>query len=70
MGPTLKGKNLLPQGLDSFLAELTLFQKGLSVEESKQEFIEVISIVKKNGGKSTKCIQFLLPILVWRPLKG
>ena len=35
-GSTLKGKNLLPLGANSFLLEYTPFQKGLSVQVSKQ----------------------------------
>ena len=35
-GSTLKGKNLLPRGANSFLLEETPFQKGLGVQESKQ----------------------------------
>ena len=35
-GSTLKGKNLLPMGANSFLLEWTPFQKGLSVQFSKR----------------------------------
>ena len=30
IGSTLKGKNLLPEGVNSFLLELTLFRRGLN----------------------------------------
>ena len=43
---TLKGRNLLPMGANSFLLEKTPFQKGSSVQESKQEVTEVISLAK------------------------
>ena len=36
-GSTLKGKNLLPGGANSFLLELTPIRKGLNVQEDKQE---------------------------------
>ena len=43
---TLKGKNLLPMGANSFLLEWTHFQMGLGVLESKQEVTKVVSLVK------------------------
>ena len=45
-GSSLKGKNLLPMGANSFLLKLTPFQKGCNVLESKQEVTEVVSLVK------------------------
>ena len=51
-GSTLKGKNLLPLGANSFLLEQTPFQKGYGKQESKLEVIKVVSLVK-NGRKST-----------------
>ena len=45
---TLKGKNLLPLGANSFLLEWTLFQKGLGEQECKQEVTKVVSLVKHN----------------------
>ena len=48
MGSTLKGKNLLPLGPDSFLLEQTPFWKGLRVQKSKQEVAKVVSLVQ-NG---------------------
>ena len=51
-GCTPKGHNLLSY----FLLKQTPFQKGLGVQECKQDVSKVISLVK-NGGKSTKCIQ-------------
>ena len=36
-GSILKGKNLLPLGANSFVLEYIPFQKGLCVQESKQE---------------------------------
>ena len=50
-GSTLKEKNLLPRGTNSFFLELIPFQKGLDVQESKQEVKQVISFVK-NGRES------------------
>ena len=50
-GSTLKGKNLLP--LESL--EQNPFQKGVGVQESKQEARNVVYLLK-NGGNSTKCI--------------
>ena len=47
-GSILKGKNLLPQGANSFLLELTPFQKGLGVQETKQELTKTVSLVQ-NG---------------------
>ena len=41
-GPTLKGKNLLPRGANSFQ---DLFSKELDVQESKQEVTKVVSLV-------------------------
>ena len=35
-GPTLKGKNLLPVGANSFLFEKTPFRKGTGVEDRKR----------------------------------
>ena len=43
---SLKGKNLLPLGANSFLLQLTTFQKGPCAQESKQEVIEVVCLVK------------------------
>ena len=54
-GSTLKGKNLLPLGANSFLLEQTLFQKGTGVPESKQEVTKVVFLVK-NSRKSVECI--------------
>ena len=43
---TLKGKNLLPRGANSFLLELTSFQKGLCVPKNKHDVTKVVSLVK------------------------
>ena len=56
MGSTIKGKNLLPMGANSFFLESTPFQKVYGMQESIQEVAEVVSLMK-NGGKSTKFIQ-------------
>ena len=48
---TLKGKNLVPLGERSFLFCADLFQKGLDVQESKQEVIKVVSLAKKINGR-------------------
>ena len=45
--------NFLPLEANSFLREYTSFQKGIGVKESKQEIIEIVSLVKI-GIKSTK----------------
>ena len=46
-GCTLKGKNLLPRGANSFPLEcIPFFPKGLSVQESKQEVANGVSLVK------------------------
>ena len=55
---TLKGKNLLPRGANSFLLGYAPFQKGVGVPERKQEITKVVSLLK-NGGKSTVCIKSL-----------
>ena len=52
---TLKRKNVLPLGANSFLLEQTSFQKGPVVQESKQEDTKWLTLVE-NGRKSTKCI--------------
>ena len=39
-------------GAKFFLLKLTSFQKGLGMQESKQEFTKVVSLVT-NGGKCT-----------------
>ena len=49
-GSTLKGKNFLPVGANSFLLESTPFQKGNSAEESKLEVMKVFPLVQ-NGLK-------------------
>ena len=49
---SLKGKNWLPLGANSFLSEQTLFQKESGMQESKQEVTKVVSLVK-NGRKKT-----------------
>ena len=36
-GSTLKGKNLLPMGVNYFLLEWTPFQKGFVVQKCKKE---------------------------------
>ena len=46
----LKGNNLLPFGSISFILERTPFQKGISVQEDKQEVTKVVSLIK-NGRK-------------------
>ena len=42
-GFTLKGKNLLPLGANSFLLKYTPFQKGLGAQESNQGVRKVVS---------------------------
>ena len=44
-GSTLKGKNLLPVGANSFLLELIPFQKGFNLLEHKEEVTKVVSLV-------------------------
>ena len=56
-GSSLKGKNLLPLGANSFLLEQIPFEKG--VQERKQEVTKTLSLVKKKGGNSTVCIRSL-----------
>ena len=41
---TLKGKNLLPLGANSFLLEKTPFHKGLGVQESKKEITDNVTL--------------------------
>ena len=43
-----------------FILVQTPYQKGLGVQESKQEVTKVVSIVKSNG-KSIKCVRALNP---------
>ena len=38
---------MLPLGSKYFLLELTPIQKGLGVQESKQEVLKVVSVVKQ-----------------------
>ena len=45
-GFSLKGKNLLPMGANSFLLEYTPLQKSLAVFETKHEVTEVLSLIK------------------------
>ena len=45
-GSTLTGKNLLPVGANSYLLEKTPFQKGIGVQERKQQVTKVVSLVK------------------------
>ena len=40
-GSILQGKNLLPLGANSFLVELTPFQKGIVVQLNKQESLRL-----------------------------
>ena len=44
-GSTLKGKNLLVKGANSFFLEKTPFPKGLDVQESKREVINMFSVL-------------------------
>ena len=55
-GSTLKGKNFLPMGANSFLLEQIPFQKGFSSQERKQEVAKVVSLIQ-NGGETIRCIQ-------------
>ena len=50
-GSTLKGKNLLLKGANSFLLEKTPFSNWLRVQESKQA-VRIFAFVRKNGGKT------------------
>ena len=45
-GSTLKGKNLLPKGANSYLLEQTLFLKGLDTRKSKQKVTKVVFLLK------------------------
>ena len=54
-GSTLKGKNLLPAGANSFLLVYTLFWKDPDEQGSKEEIKKVVSLVQ-NGRKTTKSI--------------
>ena len=56
-GSTLKGKNLLQMGA-YFLFRVSIFQRGLDVQESNEEVTKVAS-PQKNGGKSSKFIESL-----------
>ena len=55
-GSTLKEKNLLPEGANSFHLEYTPFQKRIDAQESKQEVAKDISL-NNNGGERNKCIK-------------
>ena len=57
-GSTLKGKNLLPIGANSFFLKLIPFQKRIDILECKQEVTDVVSLLKC-GGKSSRCIKSL-----------
>ena len=52
---TLKGKNLLPLGANSFLLEHTSFQKRLVVQESKQEVSKVVFLVQNGVSSPFEC---------------
>ena len=56
---TLKGKNLLPTGANSFLLELTPFQKGFAVQESKQEATMVVSPLKMAENLPSICMHYV-----------
>ena len=45
-GSTLKGKNLLPVGANSFLLEKIPLQKCLDLQESKQEVTSCLPVTK------------------------
>ena len=63
-GATLKEKNLLPLGANSFLLEQTPFQKELDVPELKQEVTKVVSLLKHGeylqGASSPLKVSFCL----------
>ena len=48
MGSTLKGKNLLPRGANSFLLEIIPFQEVLDVQESIQDVTKMVSLVNND----------------------
>ena len=50
---TLKGKKKYPTEANAFLLGQTHFQKGLGVQERKQEVSDIVSLVK-TGRSSTK----------------
>ena len=56
---TLKGKNLLLRGANSFLLEWTPFEKRISVQDSKQEITKVVSHVK-NGRKNIPSVSMII----------
>ena len=55
-GSTLKGKNLLPMGVNYFLLEWTPFQKGYKNAKRKPQKLNLV----KNDRKATKCVQLPL----------
>ena len=57
---TLKGINLLPQGVNIFVRFLPFTDK-VWITEGKQKDTKVVSFVQ-NGGKSTQCIHSPSPI--------
>ena len=52
-------------GANSFLLELTSYLKGFGVQKIKQDITKVVSLVKKNRGKFTQCIQGYLSCLLY-----
>ena len=52
-GSIVKGNNLLPLGANSFLLEKTPFQKGIGVQEHKQEVTNIISLAQNGGNLSS-----------------
>ena len=56
---TLKGKNLLPLGANSFLLELTHFQKELGIQYKQTEIYKRCLPCIKMAEKSAKCIKLL-----------
>ena len=64
-GSALNGKNLFPLGAVFFMVEKTSFEKGFSVQLSKQEAI-VVGLLEQNGGKNYQV--YLIPEIL-KPYK-
>ena len=74
-GSTLKGKNLLPLGANSFLLEKTPFQKGPGLQESEQKVTKVGSLDGKCESSFVQIIRkknyFILHLFhpeIYRPI--
>ena len=60
---SLKEKNLLPRGANSFVSEKTTFQKEVSMQELKQEVTKVVSL--ENMAKKLPSVSSLFKVTMF-----